>query len=123
VLRKDGNYAWLVKWTLGFVTIGGMILGPIVQKYAFGDLWTGIPFGTDLTDNKTLIAFVFWLLAFFLMKKSKWWVMLAVAMMIVVYLIPHSVLGSELDYESGKMKNKYSYVQELTGGQARPAPS
>lgn len=109
VLRKDGNYAWLVKWTLGFVTIGGMILGPIVQKYAFNDLWTGVPFGIDLTDNKTLIAFVFWLAAFFLMKKSKWWVLLATVVMIVVYLIPHSVLGSELDYDSGKMRNKYSY--------------
>ena len=30
---------------------------PVVQLYAFGDLWTGIPFGWDLTDNKTLIAF------------------------------------------------------------------
>ena len=40
-----------------------MILGPIVQYYAFGDLWTGIPFGWDLTDNKTLIALIFWILA------------------------------------------------------------
>jgi hypothetical protein len=44
-------------------------------------------------------------------------------MMIVVYLIPHSVLGSELDYESGKMRNKYSFVRGLTGGQAHPAAS
>lgn len=110
VLRKKGNYLWMVNWTLGIVFIGGMILGPIVQKYAFGDFWTGIPFGTDLTDNKTLFAFIFWLAAFFLKKKSKWWVFAATVMMIIVYLIPHSTLGSELDYSTGKMKNKYSKV-------------
>jgi hypothetical protein len=40
-------------WTLVLLIIGGMILGPLVQYFAFGDLWTGIPFGWDLTDNKT----------------------------------------------------------------------
>lgn len=110
-LRKERNYNRLVFITLLIVFVGGMILGPIVQAYAFGDVWTGFPFGFDLTDNKTLIAFIFWLLAFFLMKKSRWWVILAVAMMIIVYLIPHSVLGSEVDYTTGKMKNKYSIVR------------
>lgn len=107
-LRKEGDYYWMVNWTLGIVFIGGMILGPIVQKYAFGDFWTGFPFGFDLTDNKVLIAVFFWILASILKKKSKWWVLLAASVMIVVYLIPHSVMGSELDYKSGKMKNKYS---------------
>jgi hypothetical protein len=110
ILRKEGRYYWMVNWTLGIVFIGGLILGPIVQKYAFGDLWTGFPFGFDLTDNKVLIAVIFWLAAFFLKKKSKWWVGLAAVVMIIIYLIPHSVLGSELDYESGKMKNKYAVV-------------
>jgi uncharacterized membrane protein len=107
-LRKEGNYSWLVNWTLAIVFVGGMILGPIVQNYAFGDLWTGFPFGFDLTDNKVLIAVICWVAAFFLKKKSKWWVVLAAVVMIVIYLIPHSVLGSELDYSTGKMKNKYS---------------
>ena len=111
-LRKEGNYYWMVNWTLGIVFIGGMILGPIVQEYAFGDFWTGFPFGYDLTDNKVLIAVIFWLIAFFLKKKSKWWVVLASAVMLVIYLIPHSVLGSELDYSTGKMKNKYGYRLE-----------
>jgi FtsH-binding integral membrane protein len=112
-LRKDGKYQKLVLITFVIAGIGGMILGPIVQKYAFGDFWTGFPFGIDLTDNKTLIAFIFWLFAFFMRKRSRWWVVLAAAVMIVVYLIPHSALGSELDYESGTMKNKYSRVQIL----------
>ncbi|MCK4762790.1 MAG: hypothetical protein KAW12_11400 [Candidatus Aminicenantes bacterium] len=107
-LRKERNYDRLVLITLLVVFVGGMILGPIVQDYAFGDLWTGFPFGFDLTDNKTLIAFAAWLLAFFLKKKSRWWVLMAVVVMIIVYLIPHSVLGSEIDYTTGKMKNKYS---------------
>ena len=109
-LRKEGNYFWMVNWTLSIVFVGGIILGPIIQKYAFGDLWTGFPFGFDLTYNKTLIAFICWLAAFFFKKKSKWWVLLATSVMIIIYLIPHSVLGSELDYESGKMKNKYAVV-------------
>ncbi|MCK7537691.1 MAG: hypothetical protein MZV63_45435 [Marinilabiliales bacterium] len=48
----------------------GMILGPVVQKYAFGDLWTGIPFGWDLTDNKTLIAVFAWILAVVMNRKK-----------------------------------------------------
>ena len=112
-LRKDGNYMRLVNWTLGIVFIGGMILGPIVQKYAFGDFWTGFPFGFDLTDNKTLLAFLFWIFAFFFKKKSKWWVLAATILMIGIYLIPHSVLGSELDYKTGKMSNKYSFSDKI----------
>lgn len=108
-LRKEGNYYWMVNWTLAITFIGGMILGPIVQKYAFGEFWTGIPRGIDLTDNKVLIAVIFWIIAFFLKKKSKWWVVLAVVVMIVIYLIPHSVLGSELDYSTGKMRNVFSH--------------
>ncbi|MCP4214548.1 MAG: hypothetical protein GY765_07820 [bacterium] len=108
-LKAEGNFAWMINWTLGLLFAGGLILGPIVQKYAFGDLWTGFPFGTDLTDNKVLIIFIFWIVAFFLKKKSKWWVFAAVVATLVIYLIPHSVLGSELDYSTGKMKNKYGF--------------
>ena len=106
-LRKDGNYFWMVNWTLGIIFVGGMILGPIVQQFAFGDLWTGFPFGFDLTDSKTLAAFILWMVAFLLKKKNKFWVLLATVVMIIVYLIPHSVLGSELDYETGKMRHKF----------------
>jgi uncharacterized membrane protein YozB (DUF420 family) len=109
-LRKSGNFRRLVNWTLAVVFLGGMIFGPIVQKYAFGDFWTGFPFGIDLTDNKTLLAVIFWLAAFFLKKKSRWWVVAAAVLMLIVYLIPHSVLGSELDYNTGQMKNKYSVL-------------
>lgn len=85
--------------------IGGMILGPVVQLYAFGDLWTGIPFGWDLTDNKTLVAFLFWVLAVTanLKRERRWATVLAALVLLLIYSIPHSLYGSELDYESGKV--------------------
>ncbi len=60
---KYPEYKKYALWTLILFIAGGMVLGPIVQYYAFGDFWTGIPFGWDLTDNKTLIALLFWILA------------------------------------------------------------
>ena len=107
---KEPNYKKLVYWTFGLLILGGMIFGPIVQKYAFGEFWTGVPFGIDLTDNKTLIAVIGWIIALMAMKKSanpKRWIIFASVLMFIVYLIPHSVLGSELDYdEMDKQKNK-----------------
>lgn len=92
-------------WTLILLAAGGMILGPLVQKFAFGALWTGIPFGWDLTDNKTLIAFIFWILAVVLnRKKDKPLVtILAAFILLLVYSIPHSLFGSELDYTSNQV--------------------
>ncbi len=78
------------------LTIGGMILGPIVQQYAFGAFWTGWPFGTDLTDNKTAVAWLLWALAAW--RKSPWLIALAAIGTFAVYLIPHSMFGSELKY-------------------------
>ena len=82
---------------------GGMILGPIVQKYAFGELWTGIPFGWDLTDNKTLIAVAAWILAVIMNRKREkpGYTIAAAVILLLVYSIPHSLFGSELDYVSG----------------------
>ena len=101
----------LALWTLAFLVIGGMILGPIVQKYAFGAFWTGWPLagdGTfnlfrlgDMTDNKTLVMVIAWLIAVFKLRKdpkNKFWPAFAAVMVMIVYLIPHSVLGSEIDH-------------------------
>ncbi len=60
----------MLYWTLFLFIAGGMILGPLVQYFAFGELWTGIPFGWDLTDNKTLIALIFWILAVVMNRKK-----------------------------------------------------
>jgi hypothetical protein len=58
-------------WTLILFIAGGMVLGPIVQYFAFGNFWTGVPFGWDLTDNKTLIALIFWILAVAMNRKNE----------------------------------------------------
>jgi hypothetical protein len=72
-----------------------------MQKYAFGVAWAGFPLGMDLTDNKTLIAFIFWIAALVAGRKgrpARPFVLAASLVMLVIYLIPHSLLGSEFDY-------------------------
>jgi len=100
VLRRP-NLRVMTVWTTISLGIGGMILGPVVQKLAFGAYWTGWPFGYDLTDNKTVIAFLFWVLAWWRLRKNpeaRGWALIASVVLFLVYMIPHSVLGSELDY-------------------------
>ena len=99
------SYKKHVGVTIIFLFIGGFILGPVVQKYSFGQFWTGWPLGEDLTDNKVLFALIAFLVAWFLRKKSygKWLAIGAALVMLAVYLIPHSMGGSELDRESGEV--------------------
>jgi Na+/melibiose symporter-like transporter len=89
--------------------VGGMILGPIVQKYAFGAFWTGFPLGYDLTDNKTLLMWLVWVGACGALglrwagatreRVGRAAVVVATVLMLAVYLVPHSMRGSQLDYE------------------------
>jgi len=91
-------FTWL---TVIFFLISGIILGPLMQKFAFGVLWTGWPFGHDLTDNKTLVSLIIWIIALFVLRKNREnriWPVIAFVVMLAVYMIPHSVLGSEIDY-------------------------
>lgn len=100
-LRKQPRTFNLAVWTVGLLAIGGLILGPVVQKYAFGALWTGWPLGHDLTDNKLAVAVVVWLLALWRNWKgrpARGWVLAAALVTLAAWLIPHSLLGSELDY-------------------------
>ena len=106
VLFKGPNTKNMAFLTLMFLLVGGMILGPFVQKFAFDDYWTGWPFGQDLTDNKTLVAFIAWIIAYLRLRKNsanKWWALAAAIILLMVYLIPHSMFGSELDYTSGEV--------------------
>lgn len=100
---KDPKQKIYGRWALWLLIAGGMILGPLVQKYAFGDLWTGIPFGWDLTDNKTLIAVFAWIFAVTMNRKSQRpaYTIAAAVILLLVYSIPHSLFGSELDYVTG----------------------
>ncbi|HHQ49610.1 MAG TPA: hypothetical protein ENK19_12105 [Acidobacteria bacterium] len=85
-----------------FLVAGGLFLGPVVQHHAFGAYWTGWPYGTDLTDNKTAIAFLAWLPATILaLKRRKMGLAVAVGWIVMmgVFLIPHSLRGSQIDWQ------------------------
>lgn len=88
--------------TLVSLVLGGLVFGPVVQKFAFGAYWTGFPFGHDLTDNKTAVMVLFWVVALVMAllrkKHARWWIVLASIVLLATYLIPHSMMGSELDY-------------------------
>ncbi len=91
----------LILTSMGLLVVGGLVLGPIVQKFAFGAFWTGWPFGHDLTDNKTVIAFLAWLPATIIAARgvtSRTAVILGWVVMMGIFLIPHSMRGSELDW-------------------------
>ncbi|MDP2423122.1 MAG: hypothetical protein U1C46_02890 [Bacteroidales bacterium] len=103
-LVKGNNtlmYAW---FTTIFLFIGGIILGPVIQKFAFDAYWTGWPAGKDLTDNKTAVAMILWVIALVRLirnKENRGWALAAAIVVLLIYLIPHSMLGSELDYTVG----------------------
>jgi hypothetical protein len=102
---KEPKLKRLTYWTLGFLFAGGFIFGPLMQYYSFNTWWTGWPLGTDLTDNKTAFAFIAWIVAAFALtrvKNPRRWVLGAAVIMLLVYLIPHSVLGSEFDYREAE---------------------
>ncbi|NIR46409.1 MAG: hypothetical protein GWN99_18360 [Gemmatimonadetes bacterium] len=96
-------------WTsLAVITVGGLVLGPIAQYYAFGAFWTGWPFDSDLTDNKVLLMWLVWVAACLVIalrpsrrheRVPRAAVTLAALVMLGVYVIPHSARGTELDYE------------------------
>lgn len=100
--RGPAAYALTVA-TAAALFVGGLLLGPIVQKYAFDAWWTGWPLGQDLTDNKTLVAMLIWLVALWRTSKNRRaraWVIAASLFTLAIWLIPHSVWGSELNYSS-----------------------
>lgn len=101
VLEGRKNLQRLALATTILLFVGGFILGPLMQKFAFDAWWTGFPLGKDLTDTKTLAAMVLWIAALVKGRRGKpnrAWVLAASILTLVVFLIPHSLLGSELKY-------------------------
>jgi hypothetical protein len=107
VLRPSRPLArGLVLGTMILLVVGGLFLGPLVQKFAFDAWWTGWPFGTDLTDNKTLIAVIAWLPATLVALRggrTRVAVIVGWVVMMGVFLIPHSLYGSEIDWSDQSM--------------------
>jgi hypothetical protein len=88
---------------IGLLLVGGFVLGPLMQWYGFGEWWTGVPFGWDLTDNKTLLAAAAWLLAAWQMRggrPARAAIIAAALTTLVVFAIPHSAWGSEFKWDS-----------------------
>ena len=107
----------LSRLTFAFLFLGGLILGPVVQKYAFDAFWTGWPLGEDWTDNKLAAGALVWAIAMWATRRAepgrprgKWWVVLAMITILVIYSIPHSIHGSTFDYETGE------HIQALVRG-------
>lgn len=99
----------LSRLTFAFLFLGGLVLGPVVQKYAFDAFWTGWPLGEDWTDNKLAVGALVWAIAMWATRhaepgrpRGKWWVVLAMITILVIYSIPHSIHGSTYDYETGE---------------------
>lgn len=105
-LMRLSGYKKVGVLTAVLLMVGGMIFGPLVQHFAFGLYWTGVPNGHDLTDNKTLIALVCWLLVLAAnWKKDRPRLVIAAAYVVLaIFCIPHSVQGSRLDYSTMKVK-------------------
>ena len=108
----------MARW-LGFGTlatfIGGYPFGFLMNWYAFNGIWEGVPFGTDATDNKTQLLFVYvlfvsiasigsltngkWGRNAFSTRALGWFGLGAFLLLPVIYLIPHSIQFSrELTY-------------------------
>ena len=100
-LKKSLRYLLL---TIIFAFIGGFPLGYYVAYLAFGVGWGGIPFGWDITDNKTVLLFVFWLVTLILARRGlkgesmaiseNTYLILTVvslAVTIFTFMIPHSI--------------------------------
>ncbi|MBW2704629.1 MAG: hypothetical protein JRF33_27750, partial [Deltaproteobacteria bacterium] len=108
-LTNGGAIKTLSRISFGFLLLGGLILGPVVQKYAFDAYWTGWPLGGDWTDNKLAVGAIVWLVAMWGTRHAtvgrpsgKWWCVAAMITIFVIYGIPHSIHGSTLDYETGE---------------------
>ncbi len=105
----------MIVFIFASLVIGALVFGPIVQNYAFGAYWTGWPLGTDLTDNKSAIAVLAWLIPFvFVLRKKpcRKSVFAAFLITLIVYFIPHSLLGSEYDYyKNDSVNNRPEYTR------------
>jgi hypothetical protein len=95
------------RWVLLFTFLGGVPLGFVLNSQRFGPIWEGFPFGTDITDNKTQLIIIFWIIITAISWKSfvcrrtgrdiagpgvfATAVIIASVLSLVLYLVPHSL--------------------------------
>ena len=100
-LAKEEKYPTWAQVGVLLFAFGGFVFGPWMQHQAFGPWWAGFPFGSDMTDNKTAVAMLAWLVALWKLrggKEARGPVMAAALVTMAVFLIPHSVFGSQIDW-------------------------
>jgi hypothetical protein len=89
------------------VCLGGIVLGGLMTNYTFGGFWEGVPFGWDITDNKTLIILLYWLFMLILAKGTIFkkdegfnllkpkslatFTVIGALLTVLLYLVPHSI--------------------------------
>jgi hypothetical protein len=118
-LFRRERYMTYAKAGFACLLLGGIVLGCLVQKAAFGHYWTGFPLGTDVTDNKTLLVFVVWLVAILAnwrRNRHPLWITIALAFMLLVYCIPHSMGGSEYNYQTGTVESGSMFMPHDSTG-------
>jgi len=78
--------------------ITGFPIGCVIEKQVLGNYWEGVPFGWDITDSKTLIILVIWVVLIWLQSKKKIsvrtyakWVIINTIITIVLFMLPHSL--------------------------------
>lgn len=111
LLRNRGDMNSVAKnvgWATLFTFIGGIPLGIMVARAAVGGTgWGGFPLGNDITDNKTLLILLYWLVLVILgkgsifqnnpgtnlVKASTFGKLTLIGFILVLglYLIPHSI--------------------------------
>ncbi len=108
VSREDREFTVAqTRWVLLFTFLGGVPLGFALNWQRFGVLWEAFPFGTDVTDNKTQLIIIFWIIIAAISWKSfacrrtgrdavgpgafATAVILASVLSLFLYLVPHSL--------------------------------
>lgn len=102
-----GSMARCLFFALVFCFIGGYPLGWSMNHSAFNGFWEGVPFGTDATDNKIQLLFVYLLFTvlatlgslsrgrfgrdLFAPRALGWVGLGSFGVMLFIYLIPHSI--------------------------------
>ena len=93
--------------TVFLLFLGFFPFGWAMNYFAFGVLWEAFPFGRDVTDNKSQIMILFWLVTLFLVKGTLWgkddsrnlvsgsgyatWVFVSFVATLLILAIPHSL--------------------------------
>lgn len=88
----------LILWGTITFFITGFPLGCTIAYQVYGVWWSGIPFGWDITDNKTLLILIYWLaiLIPYRLKKISPSTMAKLIIFgtiftLALFLIPHSI--------------------------------